>query len=259
MGGSRFAVPLLRGSDVELPYRAGKQWRPKMPDSRVVTLLMWTAGIDQNTGQPATDQRLAFNDNVRQLRSLFTTMGVSGSAQGTLTRKWYLTTGGPGIVTASALCELGGALELTMNGRTGASFSVDLLLSDPYFYGSTLTPTALVKDAATAVSNPGDSPVGMGTGPFTVTLNGPLTNPVLTNQTYGVSLTYTGTITSGHFVTFSIPDFTAVDDFGANQIALVSHLGARYWMLLMPGSNTLKLTASSGSGTAALSYQPPYV
>src|SRR6201995_5948371 len=159
MGGSRFAVPVLRGNDIEIPYREGKQWRPKFPDSRVVTLLMWTAGIDQNSGIPAADQRLAFNDNLRQLRSMFFTTGASGSAQGTLTRKWYITqNGSPGIVTASALGELGGAMEPTMNGRTGASLSVDILLADPYFYGATLTPTALALNAATAVSNPGDSP-----------------------------------------------------------------------------------------------------
>ena len=44
MGGSRFGLPVLRGQNVAVPYRAGQSWQPKFPDARTVSLTMWTSG-----------------------------------------------------------------------------------------------------------------------------------------------------------------------------------------------------------------------
>lgn len=32
IGGSRFGVPTLRGTDIEVPFQAGLTWRPKFPE-----------------------------------------------------------------------------------------------------------------------------------------------------------------------------------------------------------------------------------
>lgn len=44
-----------------------------------------------------------------------------------------------------------------------------------------------------------------------------------------------------------------------NVIGSVSHGGARHWMGLNPGDNTITLTADAGTGTAVLRFRPPYI
>ena len=264
-GGTRMALPTLRGQDIEVAYRAGKQMRPKFPDSRTITFIMWTAGIDQATGKPAADQRLAWNNNWQQLRDAFWTRGPLGSAQGTLSRLWYYTQGGVAqLVSASALGEIAGSMEPTMTGRNRADFSVDILLADPYFYGAPVA-TTLTLNVAKNVTNFGEGQAGEGqpstVNTFSLVLNGPLTVPTLTNTTAGVSLTYGATIQAGVSLTIDLLRFQASDSVGVNQVPYVGHAGSRFWFLLLSGLNSLTLTSLSGadSGNAILTFCPPYV
>src|SRR4029077_17520019 len=129
MGGSRFSVPVFRGQNYEVPYRDGQNFRQKFTDSKTVTLAFWADGQGQHSASayPAADQRLAFNNNLQQLRAAFFQMNANGSVQGQLKRNWYLTQGGtPQLVTSAAMGELAGSMDLTMNGRTNAGFSVDV-------------------------------------------------------------------------------------------------------------------------------------
>lgn len=240
------------------------QWRPKYPNARTVTLVMWVAGIDQTSGNPAVDQRLAWNDNWNAIRKSFWNRGIAGSLQGTLVRQWYITQGSPQMITANALAEIAGTMEPTMTGRTRATFSVDLLLSDPYFYGAQQTQTLAYNTPAT-VTNLGEGVVGESFSSsvcgFTVKLNGPLTSPTLTNSTTGVAVTYGANIASGHFVTLDVLNYTALSDASANNVQFVGHAGSRMWMCLVPGANTLALTSLSGgdTGTCLLTWNPPYL
>lgn len=256
-GGSRWSLPTLRGQDIEVPYSAGLQWRPKYPNSRTVTLAMWTAGISQVTGGPDTaDQRLAFNNNFQQLRQLFWTRNaITGSVQGTLVRRWWLTQQGTNqVVKASAMAEVAGTVEPTMLGRTSASFSVDLLLADPYFYGPSRS--QMVTTSGGVITALGEGVVGEGfpgaLSAFTVALTA---SPVtVTNVTAGVSVTYSGPVTSPP-VTLDVLNFQAADAAGTNQIAGVTHAGSRMWMCLLPGSNTITVSA----GTAGFQWNDAYV
>jgi hypothetical protein len=133
-GGSRSGIPTLRGQNIEVPFRAGQAQRAKFPDSRTVSLTMWLNGSGSAANPwPAADDHLAFNDNWQQLRRSFFTRNAGGSVQGQLQRNWWLTSGGPGLVTSTAMAEIAGSMDLSMNGRTGGAFTVDLLLADPYF------------------------------------------------------------------------------------------------------------------------------
>jgi hypothetical protein len=261
IGGSRLGVPTLRGQDYEVPFRSGMVWRPKFPGPRTVTLVMWTAGIDQATGVPADDQRLAWNDNWNAIRRAFWNRGVLGSLRGTLTRQWLLTQGGvPVMVSADALAEVAGSMEPAMTGRTRADFSVDLLLADPYFYGPVRTQT-VARNNTTLVTSRGDGVVGEGTGgSFTATFTGPLTSPVLTSDA-GLSVSLDLFLPAAYTVTLDLLNFTATDSLGANQVAAVSHSGSRMWMALPSGDSTLMLTSGSGtdSGSVLLSWQDPYL
>lgn len=258
-------VPTLRGNDIEVPYRSGMQWRPKYLSSRVVSMVMWLAGVDQTTGHPATDQRLAWNNNWLLFRQNFFNRGVTGSQLGQLTRQWYVTVNSvTSLLSATALGELGSDLSPTMTGRTRATFSVDINLADPYFYGVQQNQTLTYNNAAT-VNNLGEGVVGENFGDgFACVLHGPLTNPTVSNLSAGVSFTYNGTIASGHLVTVDLVNFTAVDDSSINQIAKITHAGSRMWLALLGGlngANSCKLTSTNGAdtGTAVLTWSPPYL
>lgn len=256
IGGSRYDLPPLRGSNSQFAYRPGAAFRPKVADSRVVTLMMWVAGVDPESGEPdTTDQVVRWNDNFNSLRRLLWTPGREVA----LTRRWKLTdpdTDLPAIMSATAQAQIAGNLAPNMTGRTRADFAVDLLLADPYFYGSSVTSDHIdVGGSDVVVDNKGDDSTYY-TGVY-VDLVGPLTNPRLTNTSTNPdvwvevsgSLTGTTTLDIGKYLIFpsSLP------------LNRVSHSGARSWFGLLKGNNSLSLTASAGSGYAVVRFTPPFV
>ncbi len=255
-GGSRFGVPTLRGQDYEVPYRAGQLWRAKYPDERTVTLTMWTdSQMSANQSYPAGDPRRAFNDNWQALRQLFFTRSAQGSTQGLLQRNWYLTqSGSPAMVTSTAVAEIAGSMDPTMNGRTSAAFSVDLLLSDPYFYSAQRS--QVVTAAGGTITALGEGVVGEGfasaANAFTVTVSQAST---VTNNTAGVSFTHSGAGVVSWPVTVDVLRYTAVDNVGNNVVGGLSHIGSRMWMCLLNGANTISVTA----GTALWVWSDAYI
>ena len=248
MGGSRFGLPVLRGQNIAVPYRAGQSYSPKFPDARTVTLTMWAdgQGFGGSSGSypSGNDPRLAFNSNIQQLRALFFSRGASGSVQGQLKRNWYFKQGGTAtLVTSTAMAEIAGSMDLTMNGRTNAAFSVDLLLADPYFYGTQQSQSVVTSGSITAL---GEGVVGEGwpsaVNAFNVQVSAPCT---VTNVTAGCSFT----VASGPFfpVTVDILNQTVIDAGSANQVRYFSHAGSRLWMALVSGSNAI--TVSAGTAT----------
>jgi hypothetical protein len=255
MGGSRFGLPTLRGGDYQVPFRAGQSWRPKYPDSRTVTLAMWADGNSSaSQAFPAADQRLAFNNNIQAIRQLFwTRQGIGGSVQGQLQRNWYLTQGTNKLVTATAMAEIAGSMDLTMNGRTNAAFSVDLLLSDPYFYGA--QQVVACTGGSTTVTGLGEGVAGEGypsaVSAFTISLSAACT---VTNGTAGVNFAFSAA-GAVYPVTVDILNFTVTDNAGINQVAGLTHGGGRMWMCVLPGSNTISVSA----GTATFRWNDCYI
>jgi hypothetical protein len=255
-GGSRAGIPTNRGQDYEVPYRAGQLFRPKYPDSRTVTLTMWTdSQMSANQGYPALDPRRAFNDNWQALRAAFFTRGGQGSAQGVLTRNWYLTqSGSPAMVTSAAMAEIAGSMDPTMNGRTSAAFSVDLLLSDPYFYG--VARAQAVSTSGGSINALGEGVVGEGfasaVNNFTVTVSQACT---VTNSTAGVAFAHSGLHVAQWPVVIDVLRYTATDNVGNNVIGGLSHIGSRMWMTLLSGANTIAVSA----GTALFAWSDAYI
>jgi hypothetical protein len=251
-GGSRSGIPTLRGSNIEVPYRAGQAQRAKYPDSRTISLTMWLDGSGSAAGWPSTDARLAFNDNWMALRRAFFTRSAGGSVQGQLQRNWWFTQSGtPQLVQATAMAEIAGSMDLSMNGRTGAAFTTDLLLADPYFYG-----TQQVQAVTTSgtITNLGEGVVGEGfpspVAVFTVRCSAACT---VTNTTAGVSFT----LASGpsYPVTVDLLNGTVTDNAGVNQVSRLTHSGSRLWMCLLAGSNAITVS----SGTATFTWCPAYI
>jgi hypothetical protein len=255
-GGSRMSVPVYRGQNIAVPYRAGQSQVAKYPDQRTVTLTMWAdgQGYGGSAGSyPAADQHLAFNSNWQQLRQAFFTRGAAGSVQGQLQRNWYiLQQGTPALVTSVAMAEIAGSMDLTMNGRTNAAFSVDLLLADPYFYGIQRTQAVTGSSVITAL---GEGIVGEGwpsaVNAFTVVVSGPCT---VTNSTLGCSFT----VSSGPAfpVTVDVLNLYVTDAAGANQVQYFGHAGSRLWMALQNGANNI---AVSGGGSATFTWSDAYI
>lgn len=255
IGGSRLAVPKLRGDNTLFPFRDGRSFRAKNADSRVITLAMWVAGVDPATDQPrVSNQDVQFNDNWKALQRLF----WSPDEQLTLTRRWWENAGTPVLRTATAKCELAGTMDPTMTGRSRADFAVDLLLSDPYFYGPEISAN-LTTSGTTIVTNPGDIPVW---STINMTLNGELTSPVITNQTAEPDVWMRiNTAVVDDPINISVGDFTVINTFDdSNLTGSVTHSGFRAWMKLLPGNNTLKLTSTGvGTGDVDLTFQPAYL
>ena len=279
-GGSRMGIPTLRGNDYEVPFRSGLQHRPKFANSRTLTLAMSVSGTDPATGLPAADdQVLQWNNNFQEIRQAFWTRDPLGSVQGMLTRRWNLTQNGTtGVVVASAMAEIGSDMAPAMTGRTRADFAVDLVLSDPYFYG-TQRSVVIGAGAPVTVMTLGEGIVGEGypssVSSFTCQLSGPLSFPVLTNSSAtsaassaGVIFAYQDVVALGETVTIDFLNFTVASSTGASKVNKVAHAGSKMWFCLVPspipgqpGNNQVALTTLSATdtGTATLFYNDCYI
>jgi hypothetical protein len=266
VGGSRYGVPPMRGTNIQYAYVPGTEFRRKIPDTRTIGLDMWVNAFDPYTGLANAEQIVRWNDSWQFLRHLF----WDPENQFVLTRRWKLSdpvTGVPRIVAASALGQLGSTLDLTMTGRTRADFSVDIVLNDPFFYGDAVVTTIPAGGNHTIV-NPGDYTAAHRN--TSVQFVGPLTTPTLTNTSTNppVAVTLNTTVAAGETVSLDCHAFTATSTVpmlsisGAssfNRIAYVTHHGARQWMGLRRGNNVLHLAATAGNGYAVVTFQPPYV
>lgn len=260
VGGGRYALPPRRGANLVMPYRPGSIHVYKQPAERPMTLVMWVTGMDPATGAaPAHgDQRLQWNDSWDTLRRLL--WKVSGQMFN-LNRRWWLSddNGTPQLLTATAQAEMVGTMEPTMTGRTRADFAMELLLPDPYFYGSTITSTVNVGVQESVVNSGHDVALN---NHLEVDLIGPLTNPRLTNVTAdpNVWVQFNGSILSGRTVRLNVGRFTA-NQIGVstyNEIGRISNGGSRHWFGLLPGANLLQLSGT-GAGHAVVRHRPPYI
>ena len=248
-------LPVLRGGNIPVAYIPGQVYRKKYPDSRTITLTMFANAVNPANDQTSSsNQHLQFSNNLQTLRQLFYNVG---GGQFPLTRQWEYTlpvgsgvpTGVPTMVQATAMAEIAGNMSPVMFGDTMATFSVDLLLADPYFYSTPISYT-IPYNSPLAVVNPGDDVAAYNTN--TVTFNGPLQYPRLTNTTTvpNTWVQLDTVILAGDSVTFDIANFTAFRaSDGANLGASISHSGTLRWMSYAPGVNYILLSSSGSSDT----------
>lgn len=257
LGRERF--PPRVGDNVRIPYRNGRIWQPKTFDQQIVTLGMWVKGTDINGVIPPQGARAQMNSNLRALKRLFAPNRTEIQLKRTLL---YVT----GMETHTATAEVGTAdqgfqqeMDLQPITPRYGTFTVDLVMADPWWYGAVQTPT--VTAAGATINNIGDVEADS----LVITFNGPLTNPMLRNTSVSpvVSVWYNGTIASGAYVTIDCGLFTAINNIGASVVGSVLHAGDLHWQYLQPGNNVMTLTnqatgGSPGTGNAVVSYSPPY-
>jgi hypothetical protein len=131
-------------------------------------------------------------------------------------------------------------------------FLITLRSSDPWMVGTSLTTTHLTSGGSTSVNNLGNFysyPV--------IVFTGPLTTPSLAVGGYVVSLT---TIASGagNVITVDVRNKTIIDGGGLFQYSKVTTPTDWPWPLLVPGSNTITLTAS-GAGSIDVKWRNTWV
>lgn len=254
VGGSRWGLPPLRGENQTFAYLPGQSARPKIPDSRTIILSMFVIGIDPSTDAYVSNPRVQWNDNWRALQRLFFTP----TRQLTLTRRWESATGGMQSGTAQA--QMVGMMDPEMTGRSRATFEVELLLADPFFYGPVITKT-LVYNTPQVIAYAGDYETGTAKD-MTLKFTGPLTNPRVTNSTPTVPVwMQIGTsIAGGDSVTASLQTGRVIRaSDSANLVGGLTHSGTRRWISLYGGNNTVTLTGSSGTGTCEFKYRECFV
>src|SRR3954468_3069066 len=224
IGGSRLAVPKLRGDNALYPFRDGRVFRAKQADSRVITLAMFVAGINPSTDKPESRQDIQFNDNWRALQQLF----WSPNEQLTVTRRWWQNPNAPVLRTATALCELAGTMDPTMTGRTRADFAVDLLLSDPYFYGDEIE-TTIQANTTAVINNPGDIDIWSS---ITIELNGEMISPIISNTSLDPDVWFrVNTAVVADEINIDVGQFSVINSFdNSNLVGSVTHSGDRAWM-----------------------------
>ena len=247
-----YSTPGLRGMDVELASYPGEFWLEKQHGPRRITLelLMY-------------DQGGVLSNVYNVMQELAQAFSIHN--QGSLTH--YRPDGS--VVTALAQVNGWTTPRIDMGpwspvqqGPMGIWYSapVPFALSDPYFYGPTISlgPTDLSSGSATqTLVHPGTV-----RGWKTVfTFAGPCTNPQVSNAANGFSVQALVTVGAGHTLVIDCSAWTALVDGATNVIGTIVHSGGFPFMEVEPGSNVLTATATgtAAGATVSTSFSPPYL
>lgn len=240
------APPPLRGDDITVPYRPGQLWTPKTADARTLSIGMWVRGCNPDGSFPTSQsKRYQFFDNWRALRNLLWRPGE----QFTLTKRMPI---GGVIKSMVAKAQFSGGLEPTMAGRWAAKFSVDLKLTDPYFYDPSYT-TFNLSNGDNSIVLPGDAR----TAAIKVIINGARTNTIVKNTNDNILVRYIDALATGDVATIDIHEFSSSTDPAGSPSAYssnvsIAHTGSPQWLLLKPGTTNINLSSSSGAGAVQL-------
>ena len=241
-------APPLRGDDRQYAFRPGKGFRPRVTDSRSITLGLWLIGQD-GPGTTVADYIDNYDAAERELRRL---LRPDGGEEFEISKTW---TDDLGSHTATGR-GIAGSIQRQRAGRHAGRVTVDVGMADPFFYGDpVVVPLEVGED--TVVTNAGDE----ATAAVVLSFAGPLSNPTLTNSTLTPDVwVKAGTdLADGDSLTLDVQatSISRASD-SANLIGSLTHSGARPWFALGRGANTVTLSADGGAGTAVLTYQPIY-
>ena len=279
LGGDRMAPPTVRGDNIVVPYRPGSVFVPKMVDKHVITLGMWVTGANQDGSISQTESaRRIFDQNWHLLRNLLWRF----RKEFTLTKKFWVPTadlvaagvsttgmatdGSWTLMEASAKASFVNGLMPTMHGASGAAFTVDLLLSDPYFYSAPIT---VPFSTSTVAPAPGPTKTIFVLGDDRTTqinfaFTGPLTSPQFTLTSYQNSpwFRYGTVIAAGDQAAVNVKAFSSTHTASLatySSSGYAQHYGDRFWFFLDPGPTPVALSVQEGTGTAVLTYQPAWL
>ena len=228
-------IPKFRGKDLQVPFQHGNRWLKKRFDSRKVVLSMWIKGTD----------RADLDDNIDVFLKAIGKPGLH-----TLNRT--LRSGETRLAQAEVCSEI----HFVRKNPGYAKFALELELPDPFFYA-----TDQATEAKAVVSSPITwTHLNTGSAPATnmvITLEGPLSNPVLRNKNSGIWIQYVGTILSGESVILDAKYYTCLQG-DQNMISIVKHGGDAFWMILDAGDNSMELETETIGGSISIAYYPAF-
>lgn len=241
-GDTRQEPPPLRGDNITVPHATGATWVPKVPDSRTITLQMWVSSANPDGSTPPLAlQRQNFRENWEELRRLlwnpYRQMLLSKRVRLHTQPGQVIITDGPvigadanGWMEVTAQAQFVGGLTPTMHSNSMATFTVDLFLADPFFYGAHQT----VSSGGTVIGDARTEDLNFTLAP----------GQQLTNNTANVWCKNNAS-TSLHLDTRR---FKAMNG-SANWSGAITHSGNPFWMVLDPGPVDL-------AGGVSVSYAP---
>jgi hypothetical protein len=124
-------------------------------------------------------------------------------------------------------------LDIPFSGFTGSGFSFSLAFS--FGFGAAVLPPG------GTVTNSGNRPA-----PAIITIDGPVTDPRITNDTLGLTLSFVITLSGTDSLVIDLGSRTAILNGTTN---VRGTLIDPTWWLLAPGDNSITYTAGSGTGS----------
>lgn len=253
-GDDRQSVMELRGDDVTIPWVPGDAIvTQKVPAARVISMGMWVRGCQSDGSVPTSPgARSLFETNWQRIRELLFNRGEPF----TLIKRFYDQSNT--LRTVKATAQFASGLKPGMMGTTGAKFTVDLKLADPFFYGD---PINLAFDSAVGAITPtilGDwyarrvsiSALASASGCTTPSINISSAIPL-------ISMAIQKVVLASQTITIDVPSQLARVN-GVLSSALVTHLGSRDWLRLHPGVCTITPLAAANSWSGTLTYYPAW-
>ncbi len=243
-------LPPLRGENVLVPSIAGRRFARKQWDQSRKALALWVQPLD-------ADGNLVEPTNARQARAnldgLYAVLGRR--TQGELVRVM------PDGSERSVMAEVVSVGDITDElGHEAIGLVADFELADPRFRGAAVTATQAIAASPTdfALDNAGT----VADHRLVATFTGPVSNPRLANLSIdpagGFYVECLVTVAAGTELVVDGEAWTATND-GVNAIGSIRHSGAFEFFRLEPGTNNLRVTASSPGGSLELAYQPAYL
>jgi hypothetical protein len=240
--GATLRAPSKRGANAQSAMRSGGLWTPYKPhDEGNMVWPMWVVGTDDNGAIPSGTERTWFYTRVDELTALF------DKPHGLLDIRHTL----PDASIRQAFCECVGILDFTTQGANPIG-KVQVELGIPGSYWQDVNNTAPAKN--TTVGSAWTFATG-GTAPMddaTYTIDGPITNPRITDEYTGAYVQYNGALTAGQQLVLNASTFAVTATGITPNLANLVMVGtAGRLMRLVPDASLRYRPILSGSGTAA--------
>lgn len=245
----RLSTPEIRGDNLILPNRSGYVFAPNKPlGPGEMALAMWVVGCNDDGEIPdGSFHRKEFQSNWDMLSRLFTRRSKLSKLSKVL----------PDGSSRECQVEVTDRLEPeASSGGTRATFTVALQIPDVYWQD----PIVLTQAAGAGATLPKTlnltSFSGM-TGTIedaVITVQGPITNPRVTETETGIYVQYNGTVANGDSWVVDCKNFTSIKTSGSVDVVLnTTHVGHPKFLLITPwnGLSPIPQIVLSGSAGGA--------
>lgn len=231
-------IPSLRGDDVPHPGLPGRRARNRIGDVLPLELTGWMK-------EPSLSD---FAVARRYLAGLFRPSKGLRPLEATLEDGTVISI--PARVTPDGI-------EYGTEPSATRTVNVALEATDPpYWRGAEVVHVQAFGASPTdfALAVPGNER----THEVTFEIAGPVTNPRVTNLDSDIYVEALVTVAAGEILVIDGQAFTALLE-GVTAIGSIRHSGSRQWMLLEPGTNSMRLTATTPGGTVTSRFRPVYL